>query len=325
MIIMPPAVDLSLEELVKYKPPLTLKDDFEFFWKETINETKTYPLNSELVPFDYPIKEIRVFNAYYDGYKGSRINGWYILPFNACKSEKVPVIIHYHGYTGHKGYIQEYLKWLIQGFAVFAVSVRGQGSATPDPASYSQGGIRGWLTNGILNKNEYYYKNVYMDCVRAIDFVCEREDIDTSRIGIYGESQGGGLTLAVAGLDSRPRFAMPVYPFLCHFRRAMEMYQADPYNELYDYFRMFDPEMKTEKQVFDTLSYFDCMNLATRIKCPVMMALTLRDIICPPSTQFAAYNRLEGIKECKIYPHHGHEDLPFHSEAMIDFAQRYMK
>lgn len=322
---MPPAVDLSLEKLRVYKPQLTKCRDFDAFWEQMLNESSQYPVNGELVPYDYPVKEVRVYNAYYDGFNGARINGWYILPNNAGRDSKVPVIIHYHGYTGSKGYVQEYLKWAIQGYAVFSVNVRGQGGITPDPAAYSQGSITGWMTLGILDKNEYYYRNVYMDCVRAIDFVCSREEIDTGRIGIYGESQGGGLTLAVAGLDKRPKFAMPVYPYLCHFKRAIEMYQEGPYREIFDYFRRFDPEMKTEDKVFETLSYFDGMNLATRISCPVLMAITLRDVICPPSTMFAAYNHITSEKEVKLYHHHGHEGLPFHEEAMIEYARRFMK
>lgn len=325
MLAMPPAVDLSLEQLRVYKPELTKQDDFDDFWEESIKESKKYPINGELIPYDYPVKEVKVYNAYYNGFKGARINGWYILPLEADKNNKVPVLIHYHGYTGDKGYIQEYLKWVIQGYAVFAVNVRGQGGQTPDPAIYSQGGITGWMTLGILDKYEYYYRNVYMDCVRAVDFVCEKEEIDTEKIGILGASQGGGLTIAVAALDKRPKFAMPVFPYLCHFKRAMEMYQEGPYREFFEYFRRFDPEMKTEDKVFQTLSYFDGMNLATKITCPVLMAITLRDVICPPSTMFAAYNHMTCAKELKIYPHHGHEALPFHDEAMIEFARRFMK
>lgn len=317
-------IDLSLEELKKYKPKLTLKDDFDAFWDETKKQSATQPINGELVAYDYPIEEVKAYNAYYDGFNGARINGWYILPKNASKDCKVPVIIHYHGYGGNKGYICDYLKWVIQGYAVLAVDTRGQGPATGDAAVYSRGAMRGWMTLGILDKNEYYYRNAYMDCVRAIDFVCDREEIDTDRIGIYGESQGGGLTIAVAALDSRPKFAMPIYPYLCHYKRAIEMYQAGPYSEIFDYFRMYDPEMKTQDQVYGTLSYFDGMNLGTRIKCPVLMAIGLVDTVCPPSTTFAVYNHMTCEKDLKLYPHHGHVPLPFHDEAMIAYARKYM-
>lgn len=322
---MPPAIDLSLDELREYKPQLTKRNDFDDFWEETLKENEEYPLDSKLEEYNYPVKEVKVYNAYYNGFKGTRINGWYVLPPDASKDHKVPVLIRYHGYTGNKAYVQECLKWSIQGCAVLTVNVRGQGGITPDTAIYSQGGIKGWMTLGILDKYQYYYRNVYMECVRAIDFVCEREEIDSGQIGVLGVSQGGGLSMAVCALDKRPGFAMPVYPYLCHFERAMEMYQEGPYSELFDYFRRFDPEMLTRDKVFETLSYFDSMNMAPMIQCPVLMAIGLRDLTCPPSTMFAAYNHLNCEKELKIYPHHGHEILPFHDEAMIGFARKFIR
>jgi cephalosporin-C deacetylase len=320
-----PLIDLSLEELKVYKPELTKENDFDSFWEETKKQSNRLPLNAEIVEYDYTIKEVSVYNAYYDGFSGNRLNGWYILPKNASKDCKVPVVIYYHGYGGNKGYIQDYMKWIIQGYAVLAMDIRGQDKFSSDTAAYSGGAMRGWMTLGVLDKYEYYYRNVYMDSVRAIDFVCQREEIDTKRIGIYGDSQGGGVTIAVAALDNRLKFAMPIYPYLCHFKRSLEMYQQGPYSEIFDYFRSYDPEMKTQDKVFETLSYFDGMNLGTRIKCPVLMAIGLRDVICPPSTSFAAYNYMTCEKELKIYPHHGHEKLPFHEEALIEFARKHMK
>ncbi|MCX7923537.1 MAG: acetylxylan esterase [Clostridia bacterium] len=317
-----PNVDIKLSELKKYKPDLTQKADFEAFWRETLEESSRQPLNSELIPHSYPVSQIKAFNIYYDGFRGSRINGWYLLPNGADKDHKVPIIIYYHGYTKNKGYIVDYLKWLIQGYAVLAVDVRGQGGKTADPAVYSRGGIAGWMTKGILDKYQYYYRNVFVDCVRAIDFACEREEIDTEKIGIYGFSQGGGITLAVAALDKRPKFAIPIEPYLCNFRRGGEVYQEGPYGEISDYFRILDPEMQTEEDVFDTLSYFDGMNMASRIKCPVLMAVGLVDKTCPPSTVFAAYNHLECEKQIKIYHHHDHEVPSYHEEVMIEFVKK---
>ncbi len=319
------AVDMALEELKVYKPELTKQEDFDAFWEGSLKESKKYPLNSERVLYSYPIEEIKVFDIFYDGFKGGRINGWLILPEGADKNRKMPALVYYHGYTRNKGFVQDYLKWLVQGFAVLAVDVRGQGGATGDPALYGQGGVPGWMTRGILDKNRYYYRNVYLDCIRAIDFLSEQEEIDTDRIGIYGVSQGGGLSVAVAALDGRPKFTMPVYPYLCNFERAVEFSQEGPYGEISDYFRQFDPEMRTGREVFNTLSYFDGMNLAPRIKCPVFMGITLMDRICPPSTMFAAYNHMGGEKELRIYHYHGHEALPFHEEAMIQFVRKHFR
>ncbi len=313
-------IELSYEELKTYKPKLTRKNDFDLFWSDTLTKSAGIPLSYTLDSIDYPIKEIKVYDLNYDGFNGNRVNGWYILPSKKAEGGKYPAVIYYHGYTRNKGYVYEYLKWLIQGYAVVAISVRGQGGKTPDNGKYSQGSVTGWMTNGILDKNEYIYRSIYVDAVRAVDFLHDREEIDKERIGIYGLSQGGGISLAVAGLDSRVKFAMPIYPYLCHFERGVEYYQEGPYGEIYEYFRFFDPELKSREQVFDTLSYFDGMNFAPNIKCPVLFAVCLADLVCPPSTIFAAYNHIDSEKKLKVYPSHGHEPLPFHEESMIEFV-----
>lgn len=319
---MRPLVDLSLEELLEYKPPLTKQPDFDEFWERTLQESKAQPLNAEIKPYDYAISQVKVYDVTYDGFKMGRIGGWYIIPAWADEEHKVPALVHYHGYSGNRGYINEFMKWVIMGYAVFSIDVRGQGGCTPEgPIGYDAGGISGWMTKGINDKEQYYYCYVYMDCVRAVDFICSRPEIDTSRIGVFGGSQGGGLTIAVAGLDGRPVMAMADYPYLCHFRRALEMYQEGPYDEIYRYFRQFDPSFKTIDKIFETLSYFDGMNLGTRIKCPILVSVGLRDVVCPPSTIFAAYNHMNCPKQLRIYPNHGHEGMPFHEEERIAFAK----
>jgi cephalosporin-C deacetylase len=298
--------------------------DFDRFWNETISESKSQPLEPEMGPFSYPVKAVKVYDIYFTGFKGSRINAWYIVPENANGNQKVPALIHYHGYTVSKHYVQDYLKWSIQGCAVLAISVRGQGGKSNDDAKYYSGGIAGWMTKGILDKNEYYYRNVYMDCIRAIDFVCSREEIDTNRIGVMGGSQGGGLSIAAAALDDRVKVSMPDIPYLCHFRRSVQLYQKGPYEEIYQYFRVFDPQHQTEDKVYETLSYFDGMNLATKIKCHLLVSVNLMDDVCPPSTVFAAYNHMDCSKEIRIYPDHRHETLPYHEEEKFSFLAKHL-
>lgn len=321
---MPMSFDMKLEDLKMYKPKQTKREDFKLYWENTLNVSRTIVLNAEITQVEYPIDEVKVFDVFYDGFDGNRVNGWFILPAAASKDNKVPVMITFPGYTCNKGTVQDFMKWLIQGYAVFSVDVRGQGGLTPDNARYSQGSSYGWMTKGILDKHEYYYRNIYTDSVRAIDFVCGRDEIDINKIGLVGGSQGGGITIALAALDKRPKLAMAVYPFLSHFDRAYEL-AGGPYEEIFNYFKKFDPEMINADKVFETLSYFDGMNFASQIECPTLMAIGLMDVICPPSTTFAVYNHLNCYKELKVYPQYGHEAIPLHDEEMIKFAKKYMK
>ena len=85
------------------------------------------------------------------------------------------------------------------------------------------------------------------------------------------------------------------------------------------FFRVFDPQHKREKEIFHTLGYIDCQHLAKRIRGEVMMITGLMDTVCPPSTQFAAYNKITSPKRIEIYPDHGHENIPYVSEKTMQF------
>ena len=145
-------------------------------------------------------------------------------------------------------------------------------------------------------------------------------EVDPKRVGVFGGSQGGGLTLACAALEPRVKLAAPTFPFLSDYKRVWEMDLAkDAYQELRVFFRMFDPEHRREEEIFNRLGYIDIQNLAPRIKARVMMGVGLMDTICPPSSQFAAYNKIKAPKELVIYPDFGHEGLPGFSDKVFQF------
>ncbi len=314
-----PIFDLSLDELRTYRPPLTRQIDFDDFWHETLAESARQPLNPVLEPVDYPVPEIQAFDVRYDGWQGASIAAWYLRP---AGNESFPALVFYHGYQNSKIGIYTYLPWVLQGYAVLAVDVRGQPGGSVDNASYSTGHAKGWLTKGILDEREYYYRGVYVDSVRALDVLATLEEVDMDRVGLTGFSQGGGLSLAVAALDARPALTMPGMPFLCHFDRPLEISKAYPYWEFADYLRHHPGR---SRRVFCTLSYFDNLNLADRIQCPALFNVGLIDEICPPSTVFAVYNRLNVSKNIAVFPYHAHERPEAHWETQVQWANHYLR
>jgi len=323
-----PLVDWPLPQLVAYRPPLTREPDFDSFWRETLDTASGAPLDAEIVPEeDYPVPGVRVSRAYFTGWEGARICGWWLVPPEyapGASQGKRPTMVFYHGYSGNKGQVDAYLGWALQGYCVFAVDTRGQSGESTDPKAYPGGHATGWMTAGITNPRDYYYRGAYVDCVRALDFVCAQPEVDTDRIGLTGGSQGGALTLAVAALDPqrRAKVAMPDVPYLCHFRRAVDAAAQAPYTEIAVYCRHWP---QREVEVFRTLSYFDNMNLAERITCPVLMNVGLQDVICPPSTIYAAFNHLGSeTKEMKVFPYNGHEGNPTHTLDKLRWARRYV-
>ncbi len=313
--------DLPLSELERYQPPLTRASDFEVFWEQSLAEPG--PLKSNIQSVDYPVPEVNAFQATYHGWQGARVSAWYLRPHGLGP---FPAIVFYHPYLGTKLDIYHYLAWVLQGYAVLAVDIRGQPGSTPDTSGYSTGHSKGWMTKGILSKEEYYYRGVYVDAVRAIDFLAHQDEVDIDHIGLTGFSQGGGLSLAVAALDSRPALTMPVMPYLCHFERPLEVCKdpSYPYWEIAEYLRHAP---RRSDQVFSTLSYFDTMNLADKITCPALMSVGLNDGICPPSTVFAVYNHLKNSskRHMAVFPYHEHEHPDHHWKTQMQWANHFLR
>jgi len=147
-------------------------------------------------------------------------------------------------------------------------------------------------------------------------------EVDAARVGATGGSQGGGLTLACAALEPRIARAAPVFPFLCDYQRVWEMDLAEQaYAELKTYFRLFDPRHEKQEEVFLKLGYVDVQHLAPRIRGEVLMLTGMMDTVCPPSTQFAAYNKISSKKNVIFYPDFGHEGLPGSGDIVFDFLR----
>lgn len=302
--------DLPLEQLETYLPVRHEPADFDQFWQTTLNEARQYPLNARLEPVDYGLRTVETFDLTYNGFGGQPIKGWLLLPRHRAEDEKLPCVVEYIGYGGGRGFPTDWLLWSSAGYAHLIMDTRGQGSAsrkgdTPDfEAEGSNPQFPGFMTRGVLSPQTYYYRRVFTDAVRAVEVALSHPAIDSERVAVSGGSQGGGIALAVAGLEPKVKVAMPDVPFLCHFRRATTITDANPYLEIAKFCQVHRDKIE---QVFNTLSYFDGVNLATRAKAQALFSVALMDEICPPSTVFAAYNYYAGPKQINIWQYNHHE------------------
>jgi cephalosporin-C deacetylase len=239
----------------------------------------------------------------------------------------LPCVIHYHGFGGSSGTVSDFSPWLLMGCAVISVDIREQQGATGSAGSYTSGTANSVVTKGILDRDEYYYGHVYTDCVRAVDVAARLDRIDGSCLIVDGASQGGGIATAVAALDERPVIALTDVPSNSNFERRLEI-KVGPYSgtgafaNVNEYLRKHP---RDTERVFDTLSYFDTMNMADRIRCKVLASVGLDDITCPPECYFATYNRITSDKEVEIYPFNGHEGGgSLQTERKLQFLGRYL-
>jgi cephalosporin-C deacetylase len=299
-----PSIDMPLEQLRQYKPSLYREDDFESFWDSTIDAAVAQPLNAELIPFDLPARDVQSYALRYDGFENGRIGGWYLRP---KATGKFPGVVSYHGYGGRGARPLDLLALAAQGVCVLSMDVRGQPGQSQDATVVDAGHVGGWMTKGIRDPKKYFFRYVYADAVRALELLARREEVDESRLAITGASQGGAITIAVSALSDRPILSLPDVPFLCDFRRAIEITPLAPYTEIASYLKMYPDEYA---RVIRTLSYVDNMNLAPWVTCRTVVCNNLWDDICPPSTVFAAYNHMTCEKQIEIFPYHKH-DVPY--------------
>ena len=312
-----PQFDWNLEILKKYKPKFNREKDFDSFWAKTKKEAFAQPINAEVTNIDYPNKHLDVKKVFFDGYKNGRICG--LLIRDKRSKSPAPGMVVYHGYSGNKGVVSDHMNYVSLGFTVFAVDCRGQNGESSDGNHYPSGHSTGWMNKGILDENTYYYRFVYMDSLRAFEYLYNFPGIDKKRMAISGMSQGGGLTLAVAGLDPRPKLALADEPFLAHYRRSVDISPDRPYAEIAFHLKTRPSE---EEQVWKTLSYFDVLNFSDKIKARTLVNVGLADSTCPPSSVYAVYNNMKCRKEIMVYKYAAHEWDKSHMEERLAWAAK---
>lgn len=304
-----PILDMPLEELRTYKGTNPCPKDFSSFWEESLTEMKSVKSTMELIPSDFQVPFAECYNLYFTGVRNARIHAQFIKPKNI--QGKCPALILFHGYNCNQGDWSEKLHYVAAGFVVVALSCRGQSG------SEDTGGVKGLTSPGLFIRGvddepkNMTMRHTMLDTAQLASLIMELDYVDETKVSTYGASQGGGLALACAALEPRIHKAVSIYPFLSDYQRVWEMDLAkNAYDEITHYFRVFDPEHQREKEVFTKLGYIDIKNMAEWIQAEVLMATGLQDAICPPSTQFAVFNKIQSKKTQILYPDFQHEWIP---------------
>lgn len=315
--------DLPLAELREFRPELPEPAGFDDFWAGTLAGAREHELAAEFTPVEAGLPLVEVLDVRFAGFGGDRVAAWLVLPRDAAGP--LPTVVEFIGYAGGRGLPHEHLLWAAAGWANLVVDTRGQGSAghsigvTPDRAGTTGPHAPGFLTMGVESPDSYYYRRVFTDAVRATEVAGAHPRLDPGRVLVTGGSQGGGITIAVAGLVPGLLGAMPDVPFLSGMRRATEITDTRPYAEITAYLA---GHRDAVERTFEVLSYFDGVHFAARASAPALFSAALMDTVCPPSTVFAAYNRwAHPRREIEVYPYNGHEGGgAFQQAAQLRFA-----
>jgi cephalosporin-C deacetylase len=333
-----PLFDLPLPELESYAPEIAIPTDLVPFWTDTLAEARRHDLALSRTPYENKLALIETDDLTFAGFGGTPVKAWLHRP--AGVSGPLPTVVQYHGYSGGRGFPHASTIWAQAGYAHLVMDTRGQGwsaggpSGTPDWAPTA--GLNhtpGFMTSGITDPRDYYYRRVYTDAVRLLDAARALPEVDPDKIIVAGGSQGGGITVAAAALAALSGIQLvgsaPDVPFLCHFRRAVELTDRLPYGEISQYLAAWRDHAD---RAYATLAYFDGAVLGRLASAPTLFSVALMDPICPPSTVFAAYHAYGADapdpvsdKEIRVYGHNGHEGGgPYQIDAQLDwFAARF--
>jgi cephalosporin-C deacetylase len=320
---MPLTFDLTLDQLQIYQGKNPRPNDFDSFWDEGLHEMRALDPQLEITPASFQTTGASCFDLFFSGVGGARIHAKLLHPMNVKGPH--PAILLFHGYSGDSGDWFDKLGYVAAGYTVAALDCRGQAGLSEDGSVVSGNTLHGHIIRGLDDAlrgapEKLLFRKIFLDTAQLARIVMGMPEVDENRVGATGGSQGGALTIACAALEPRIRRAAPFFPFLSDYLRVWEMDQAKgAYAELQEYFRHADPTHRQEAAVFEKLGYIDIQFLASRVRADVLWGIGLMDTICPPSTQFAVYNKIVSSKRMVVYPDFGHEPLPTFQDQTLQF------
>jgi cephalosporin-C deacetylase len=283
-------------------------DDFDAFWADNLARAARIPLNASVEPIPLrSTEEVEVFEVKYDSLDHVCIACWYCLPRR--RTGKLPTVVHVPGYVSEPLMPKATAR---KGYAALSVAPRGKlrSNAQFNP------GYPGLLTHNLTDRNTYSYRGFYVDACRAIDFLLSRPEVDATRNGVTGSSQGGALTVVTSALRQEIACAAAGAPYLCGFMDSVRLTHSYPYQEINDYLRL-NPER--EEAARRTLEYFDGINFAPRITCPIIVNVGLQDDVCPPETGYALFRAIgSSDKQLYTYDNCMHDAGSFWHAAIVD-------
>lgn len=305
-----PLIDMPIRELEQYMGRNPKPEDHQAYWEKALADMKAVAPQLEMRPAAFQCPGVICEELYFTGVRGARIYVKHMRPTNV--TGKIPAVLRFHGYASVTKDWPSLLCYVAAGCAVFAMDVRGQYGKSEDGGGIRGTTISGHIIRGLHSEDpqDLMFRDIFLDTAQLAGLVMDMDFVDENKVYATGQSQGGGLTIACAALEPRIAKAAIEYPFLSDYQRVWEMDLAhNAYEELTHHFKWFDPRHAQEEKIFRKLGYIDVQYLAPWIKAEVLMVTGLMDNICPPSTQYAAYNKMKCKKQIILYPDFGHEYL----------------
>ena len=302
-------------EVDRIMPSTSLPDDFTAFWdawKEKLAAVPVEPVLT-LMP-ERCTDKVDVFHVSMKNMEG-KIYGILCKP---KKTGKYPAILHVPG-AGVRPYYGD-VSGAEQGFITLQIGIHGI-PVNLDPVVYDDlraGALMNYNQALMDDKNSYYYKRVYLGCVRAVDFIYGLDEFDGQNVAVTGGSQGGALSIITAGLDSRIKYLAAFYPALSDLTGYLNG-RAGGWPHLFQ-----TKETQREARI-ETSKYYDVVNFARFVKVSGWYSWGFNDNVCPPTSIYAAYNVIDAPKELHIFQDTQHWTYPEQQEMRTDWLYNKLK
>ena len=281
-------------------PTVKRPADFIAFWDSARAELSKVPADAKmtLMP-DRCTPDVNVYQVAIRNIGNSRIYGILSIP---RKEGKYPAVLEVPG-AGVRAYNPD-VALAERGFITFVIGIHGV-PVNLDPLVYADlgsGALREYWTFNMDNRDRYYYKRVYLGCVRANDFLVSLPEYDGKNLAVTGGSQGGALTIVTGALDKRVRYLAALYPALCDVTGYLSG-RAGGWPHFFDKFNI---QFNNTREKLETIPYYDVVNFAGEIKVPGFYSWGFNDETCPPTSLYAAYNSINAPKELHLALETGH-------------------
>jgi cephalosporin-C deacetylase-like acetyl esterase len=283
---------------LQIKPSLPVPSDFDAFWAAQKARLKTVPMKAALTPVASPVQGVECFDLQVACVPPRPVSGYFARPRKAT-AKSLPAILHVHGagvYSASLGTAASAAK----RYHALSLDINAHGILNGKPDEYYQaldrGELRGYRHEGRENRETCYFLGMFLRVVRALDFLASQPEWDSKSLIVEGHSQGGGQSIAAAGLDSRVTLIAAGVPAICdHSARVVG--RSNGWPKLVP-----DVDGKPDPKILNVARYFDCMNLATRAKAEAYVSVGFIDTDCSPASVYATFNNLAGEKHILAKP-----------------------
>lgn len=290
---------------LKIEPTIENPADFTAFWEMAKADLAKIPLDAKMVLLPERCTEkVNVYHVNFQNVpKTARVYGILCVP---KKPGKYPAILRVPG-AGIRPYLGD-ITTAEKGFITLEIGIHGI-PVNLDISVYnnlSAGALNGYYYFNLDDKDKYYYKRVYLGCVRANDFISSLPEYDGTNLGVTGGSQGGALSIITAALDPRVKYLAAFYPALCDVTGYLKG-RAGGWPHLFD---KNNVAFNNKKDKLETVKYYDVVNFARLLKVPGIYSWGYNDDVCPPTSMYAAYNVITAPKTLHLALETSHWGFP---------------